>query len=156
MQNLKFFASIFDKNLSDEQILKELEFVDLLNKKDDFFYELSTGMVQKLSFARAMLLKPQILILDEPTSHLDFGNQITVLKIIKKLASKGISIIMATHTPEHAFFAGTSACILQSGKITKWGKPLEIITEENINRAFSTEIKIIIDKDGTKACVPAI
>ena len=63
---------------------------------------------------------------------------------------------MATHTPQHAFFAGTSACILQSGKITKWGKPSEIITEENINKAFSTEIKIIIDKDGTKACVPAI
>lgn len=146
-----------EPNSNDYKIVENvLESLGISHLAEKNCTEISGGERQLVHFAAALVQEPQILILDEPTSHLDFGNQITVLKIIKKLASEGISIVMATHTPEHAFFAGTSACILQSGKITKWGKPSEIITEENINKAFSTEIKIITDKDGIKACVPTI
>ncbi len=122
MQNLKFFASIFDKNLSDEQILKELEFVDLLNKKDDFFYELSTGMVQKLSFARAMLLKPQILILDELERGIDKESMDLIFKRIISLNSE-MTILFSSHQ-DHIIEIANTKIFIENGIIVEKNKIL--------------------------------
>lgn len=120
--------------------------------------ELSGGERQLVLFATAIVQEPQILLLDEPTSHLDFGNQMKVLQIIKGFAGKGISIIMATHSPEQAFLSCDLAAILKNGEISAWGIPDEVITEHNIRSAFGIEVKIIdVDVAGKiRTCIPIL
>jgi len=117
--------------------------------------DLSGGERQMVSFATAIVQDPKALLLDEPTSHLDFGNQMKVLKTVKQLAARGISVIMATHAPEQAFLAGSRAAILLDGGVKALGTPREVVTEENISRAFGVRVKII-DADGAKGCVPVL
>ena len=117
--------------------------------------ELSGGERQMALFASAIVQEPELLLLDEPTSHLDFGNQIRVLKTIKKLAAeKNIGVIMATHAPEQAFLAGNLAALLKDGRLKAWGRPADIITEAAVGDTFGVHVKIIdIDKErGTKSC----
>lgn len=119
--------------------------------------ELSGGERQMALFASAIVQEPELLLLDEPTSHLDFGNQIKVLKTVKNLAEeKGISIIMATHAPEHAFLAGNLAALLKGGRMCAWGPPASAITEESVCDVFGVKVKIAdIDKGrGIKSCTP--
>jgi len=60
-----------------------------------------------------MAQQPELLLLDEPTSHLDFGNQIRVLRLINGLASTGLPIIMTTHFPDHAFLISSKVAIMK-------------------------------------------
>lgn len=117
--------------------------------------ELSGGERQMALFASAIVQEPEILLLDEPTSHLDFGNQIKLLKTVKTLASeKGISVVMATHAPEHAFLAGTKTAIFKGGKILGWGAPVDVITETAVSDAFGVRVRVIdVDKErNIKGC----
>lgn len=63
--------------------------------------------------ARALAQKPKILIMDEPTSNLDFGNQIRVLEQINELSEKGLAIIMTSHFPNHAFLCSAKVALMQ-------------------------------------------
>lgn len=105
--------------------------------------DLSGGERQMVLFAAAIVQEPEVLLLDEPTSHLDFGNQIKVLKIIKDLSDNGISIIMTTHAPEQAFLVGGHVAIMKNGDVLASGSPEDVITEKNISSAFGISVKII-------------
>ena len=118
--------------------------------------ELSGGERQMVLFAAAMVQEPELLLLDEPTSHLDFGNQMRVLKSVKKLsAERGISVIMATHAPEQAFLAGSLAAMLKGGTISAWGAPSEVITEKSVSECFGVRVKVVdIDRErNIKGCM---
>ena len=118
--------------------------------------ELSGGERQMVLFAAAMVQEPELLLLDEPTSHLDFGNQMRVLKTVKKLsAERGISVIMATHAPEQVFLAGSLAAMLKSGTISAWGAPSEVITEKSVSECFGVRVKVVdIDRErNIKGCM---
>ena len=107
-------------------------------------------------FAAAMVQEPELLLLDEPTSHLDFGNQMRVLKSVKKLsAERGISVIMATHAPEQAFLAGSLAAMLKGGTISAWGAPSKVITEKSVSECFGVRVKVVdIDRErNIKGCM---
>ena len=110
-------------------------------------------------FAAAIVQEPELLLLDEPTSHLDFGNQIRVLKAVKKLsAEKGISVIMATHAPEQAFLSGSLAALLKDGRLQAWGTPARVITETAVKETFGVRVKIadIDGENGAKSCTALI
>ena len=117
--------------------------------------DLSGGERQMVSFATAIVQDPKALLLDEPTSHLDFGNQMKVLRTVKRLAARGLTVIMATHAPEQAFLAGSQAAILLDGGVKALGTPREVVTEENISRAFGVRVEVI-DSGGAKGCIPIL
>ena len=100
--------------------------------------------------------QPKILLLDEPTSHLDFGNQIRLLKVIEGLAKRGLSIIMTTHFPDHAFIVADRVALMEKGSLLACGLPDEVITEENLYRLYNVpvEIKYIDDEVKRKVCIP--
>lgn len=101
-----------------------------------------------------MAQQPDILILDEPTSHLDFGNQIKFLQIIDKLASLGLSIIMSSHFPDHAFLSSNKVAIMKDGTFIDFGVPDAVVTEDNLKNAYNIDVKLIELDENRKVCVP--
>ncbi len=131
--------------------LKTLGIHDL---KDKEYTNLSGGERQLVFLARVLCQQPDILILDEPTSHLDFGNQIKLLEIIDNLANSGLSIIMSSHFPDHAFLSSTKVAIMKDKKFIDFGTPDDVVTEENLKKAYSIDVKLIELDNKRKVCVP--
>ena len=140
----------------DEKIAIEcLETLGISYLKDKEYTNLSGGERQLVFLARVLCQKPDILILDEPTSHLDFGNQIKFLEIIENLAKKGLAVIMSSHFPDHAFLSSNKVAILKDKNFIDFGNPEMVITEENLKEAYSIDVKIIELDDERKICIPS-
>lgn len=134
-----------------ENALKTLGIEDLRDKE---YTNLSGGERQLVFLARVLCQQPDILILDEPTSHLDFGNQIKFLEIIDNLSKAGLSIIMSSHFPDHAFLSSTKVAIMKDKKFIDFGTPDEVVSEENLKKAYSIDVKILELDNERKVCVP--
>jgi iron complex transport system ATP-binding protein len=137
-----------------------LERLEILFLKNRIFSELSGGERQMVLIARALTQQPQVLVMDEPTSNLDFGNQVRVLKQIKRLAQSGLCIVMTSHFPDHAYLCSAKVVLLQKDKTYQIGVFDEVVTEENLRKAYEIDVKIIhtVDDKGTviKACIPVL
>lgn len=148
--NLTEFPKDEDKKIALDA-LKTLGIEDL---KDKEYTNLSGGERQLVFLARVLCQKPDILILDEPTSHLDFGNQIRLLEIIDNLAKSGLSIIMSSHFPDHAFLSSTKVAIMKNKHFIDFGAPDDVVTEDNLKKAYSIDVKLIELDNRRKVCVP--
>lgn len=120
-----------------EEILVELNIQELKNKS---FNKISGGERQLVLIARAMMQKSSILFLDEPNSHLDFKNTHLILKIMRELSSKNRTVITALHDPNLAYQYSDRVIILKAGKIIAAGPVEEVMTAENLTRAYEIEI----------------
>ena len=116
--------------------------------------EISGGEMQQAAIARAIVRKPQVILFDEPTAHLDFGNQLRTLKIIKELSREGYTTVITTHNPDHAIMLGGRAAILdKQGKITL-GSTDELITEDILSKVYNADLKIrYLEELGRKICL---
>ena len=92
--------------------------------------------------ARALIREPEILILDEPESNLDYRNQLLMLDTIDKLKDKGKLIIFNTHYPEHALRYSNKVLMLNKSFGYRFGNTTNIITKENIEETY--RIKAVV------------
>lgn len=141
-----------------EEVVDKLNISKLLDKR---YTELSGGEKQLVLIARALVQQPQILVMDEPTAALDFGNQQLVLRQISLLSQQGLGIIMASHFPDHAFLYSHKALLLKDGGIYSIGNPGDVITEESLCDLYSVSTRIIntgvyskTAQAEVKVCVP--
>lgn len=104
--------------------------------------EISGGERQMTLIARALAQKASILIMDEPTANLDYGNQLRVLEEVRNLADEGYTIIMSTHNPEHAFMFGSQMIMMYKGQIFCAGSPKEQLTEELIKQVYGVNVNL--------------
>lgn len=119
------------------------------------YTEISGGERQLVLIARALAQQPEILIMDEPTSNLDFGNQVRVLRHIKKLVREGsLSVIMTTHTPNHAFLFASKVAILGKDNMFVFGTPEDVITEQNLKAVYGVDVNIV-NAGEHKVCIPS-
>jgi len=108
------------------------------------FNELSGGQAQLAVIARALAAKPRLLLLDEPTAHLDIRNQAQVLKVLCSLSrQQGLSVLMTTHSPDHAFLFSDKALMLCKESPPVFGKPGQVMTAETVGRVYGMDVKII-------------
>ena len=126
-----------------EIAINSLKTLGIYDLKDKEYTNLSGGERQLVFLARVLCQQPDILILDEPTSHLDFGNQIKLLEIIDKLSESGLSIIMSSHFPDHAFLSSTKVAIMKDKRFIDFGSPEDVVTEENLRKAYSIDVKLM-------------
>lgn len=132
-----------------------MDLVGITRIADKPVNEISGGEYQLAMIARALAQEPEVLLLDEPTSHLDFGNQIRVLEIIDRLARDGLSVIMSSHFPDHAFLSSNSVAIMQDGTFMAYGPAEAVVTEANLRRAYGVDVSIIYNHDvARQVCVP--
>ena len=95
-------------------------------------------------------------MLDEPTSHLDMGNQVMILRVVKSLRQNGLGIVMASHFPDQAFIVATEAAILDRAQIMHKGPPDEVVTDAKMRQTYGVEVKVLYLGEGVdrKTCLP--
>ncbi|MGI6031895.1 MAG: ABC transporter ATP-binding protein [Coriobacteriales bacterium] len=135
-----------------------LDMLGIYHLRNRFYTDLSGGELQMTMIARALAQEPQILFLDEPTSALDFGAASTVIKSIRHLASLGYTVVMTTHSPNHAFLCNAKVALLRADGPATVGDARDVITEPNMKRSYGAHVKAVeyVDRQGKvmRVCVP--
>ena len=137
-----------------------MEMLGITYLREKTYTQISGGERQMVLVARALAQMPKLLVMDEPTANLDFGNQIHVLESIKRLSASGLGVLMTTHNPDHAFLCCDRVILLTKDKEILEGPVDEIVTEENLRRAYHVDVRITQTRgsDGRiiRSCVPML
>ncbi len=138
----------------EQQCMDVLESMGLGQLAGKSYLDISGGERQQLLIARAIVQEPEVVLFDEPTAHLDYGNQHRVLRRIKQMASEGYSVVITTHNPDHALLLGDKAAVVsREGKITQ-GESGEILTEDALSEVYGMDIRIrYLEELGRTACL---
>jgi iron complex transport system ATP-binding protein len=135
------------QNEGDEDISiakKAMEMTNTLHLKSKKFNELSGGEKQRVIAARAITQDTEILLLDEPISHLDIHHQIELLDTVKTLNKrKRTTVIAVLHDLNLSAQYSDYLILMDKGKIVSYGTPEEVLTEENIKKVYNIDICLI-------------
>jgi iron complex transport system ATP-binding protein len=119
--------------------------------------EISGGERQMTLIARALAQQSTIVVMDEPTASLDFGNQVRVLEQIRRLADGGKSIVLSTHDPDHALLCGDRVALLHGGRLVALGPTDETVTAANLKRIYGVDVVVAyVPELGRRACSPSL
>jgi iron complex transport system ATP-binding protein len=132
-----------------------LERLGISQLKERGFTRISSGEQQLVLLARALVQESPILVMDEPTSNLDYGNQVRVLTEVKSLVSEGYTIIQSTHSPDLAFMFSDRVLALKDGAVLGCGPPEEVFSEELIYALYGMRVKMeSLYYDRVRVCIP--
>lgn len=127
-------------------VLESLKMTNTLGLKDRIITEISGGERQRVMIAKALAQRPSIILLDEPTSHLDINHQMEILKLLKEMnKNKGTTIILVIHDINLGVRYSDRVIMLNKGKILEIGDSKKVITKDNIKLAY--DIDVAIDKN---------
>ena len=134
-----------------------LESLGIAHLEHAGYGEISGGERQLVLIARALVQKSKILIMDEPTANLDYGNQFRVMQRVAGLAKNGYTIILSTHNPDHAFIYANRVVMMYGGKVIADGAPDEVLDAELIKKVYGVDV-MVNNFENTcrthKLCVP--
>ena len=150
---LKAFAT---PGAADERIAREkLGDLGIADLAEADFTRISGGQRQLALVARALAQEAPILVMDEPTASLDFGNQMMVLARIQALAAQGYGIVLSTHDPDHALMIASRVAIIADGGLKALGTPADVVTAPMLSAIYRTDVDIEETPSGRRVCVPA-
>ncbi len=104
--------------------------------------EVSGGERQLALVARALATEARVLVMDEPTANLDFGNQARVLEQVARLRESGVSILLCSHDPDHAFQVADRVLLLRGGAASTLARTGEALTAENLTRLYDIPVQV--------------
>ncbi|RLC98262.1 MAG: heme ABC exporter ATP-binding protein CcmA [Chloroflexi bacterium] len=116
-QNLNFYAQMYDLDNASARIADLLEQVRLTARRRDLVRTFSRGMQQRLSVARAVLHRPQVLLLDEPYTGLDPNAAQVLTDLLAELAGEGCTVLLTTHNLERGLALGQRMLVLSQGRV---------------------------------------
>lgn len=123
-----------------EEIMKQIGIERLADKDCN---HMSGGELQMVLIAKALINEPDLIVLDEPETGLDFHNQILVLSLIERMAhEKGICAVMNTHYPTNAISISDEALMLHNNGEYVYGQTQDVLNEENISKAFHVNVAV--------------
>lgn len=138
-----------------EMVRDVLNLIGISNLSDSAITEISGGERQQAAIARALVQNPKLIFFDEPTAHLDYGNQINTLRLINTLKEKGFGIVMTTHNPDHCMMLGGIVAVLDKNGVLDVGDSDSILNEERLKRVYNADICLPYVKEANRtACVP--
>jgi iron complex transport system ATP-binding protein len=119
---------------------------DVADLGDRPFWELSQGEKQRILIARALAQEPKVILLDEPTSHLDINHQVEIHELIRRLNSeRNLTVLHISHDLNLAAEYCHRMILLHRGSVFSTGTPSSVITEENIRRVY--EARVLVEKN---------
>jgi iron complex transport system ATP-binding protein len=138
-RNLQFFENKQDLIAADRAMIM----TDTERLKDHFMSEMSGGEVQLAFIARAIAQEPSLLLLDEPTAHLDITHQVSILDLIKRLNRQyNLTVIIVLHDLNLASEYCDRLVLMDSGKIQKAVTPEEVLTYNDIEEVYHTVVVV--------------
>ncbi len=144
----------------DEIAQASLERLGLGTLANQVYTRLSGGERQLVLIARALAQAAPLVVMDEPTASLDFGNQVRVLNEVRTLADAGIGVLMATHDPDHAFLIADRVALFHAGALLADAPPAEAITPATLRRVYGVDVALrdLVAADGSsrRVCIPAL
>jgi iron complex transport system ATP-binding protein len=157
------YLGIFGSPSSKDRELAEemLNMVGMLHLRNKPYTQISGGERQLVLIARTLTQQPDVIMMDEPTSHLDFKNQTVVLQIINSLAKQGIAVLMTSHYPDHALLFSSNVALMKNGNFLDTGKPADVMTDGTLAELYDMEVSIIAVNDPNTGntlnlCVPRL
>ena len=138
---LKTFSNESEKDR--RAVDQAIEIIGIEDLKERFFNELSGGERQKAVLAMALAQEPKLLLLDEPTAHLDINHQVEIIELVRKLNRvDGLTVIGAMHDLNMAALYFDRLILLKDGCIYADGRPDEVLTEDTIREVFSASVQV--------------
>jgi iron complex transport system ATP-binding protein len=120
-----------------------LEMLGIRHLSERRYTEISGGERQLALIARALTQEPKLLVMDEPTANLDFGNQLRVLERIGALAHHGMAVILSTHDPDQAFRCCDKVVLLERGRMLGVAPPEEAITPATLKQLYGVDVEVV-------------
>jgi iron complex transport system ATP-binding protein len=121
---------------------KVMTLAGIVHLRDRDMGALSGGERQLVSLARALAQEPAVLLLDEPTAHLDIGHQVQIMNLLRQLNSEGLTIVAVLHDLNLASLYCHRLVLLHEGGIRTEGSPKKVLTEAMVNEVYQTAISI--------------
>jgi len=103
---------------------------------------LSGGERQLALVARALAQQPRLLLLDEPTSHLDLANKARLIKLMQALAARGVTLLLTTHEPDVAAAIATHLVLMREGQVYQTGRLPEVFTAEHLSATYNVPVSV--------------
>jgi len=132
------FPGMRDRALAEQA----LERVGLLHLKDRPYTRISGGERQLVLLARILVQEPEVILLDEPTAHLDLRNQVLTLRTVRSLVADGMTMIMTTHDPNHALWFGGRAALMKAGSFVAIGPVQDVMTEATLTSTYDVAVSV--------------
>jgi len=137
-----------------------IERMRLAHLADSVYTRISGGERQLALIARALAQDARIIVMDEPTANLDFGNQVRVMEHIQALARTGMGVLLSTHDPDQAFVCADRVAMLHEGKLARTGAPAQAITAERLRELYGVDVEVtqVETASGARrtACIPLL
>jgi len=129
---------------------------DTLDFAERMLSELSGGEAQRVMIARALAQQPQVCLLDEPTSHLDIKNQLTIYRMMGRLAHDWkMAVVCVSHDVNLAARFADELLVMRDGQVLSAGPPEQVVSRDVLQRAYDVEIDLIPAPDGGAPIVRA-
>jgi iron complex transport system ATP-binding protein len=122
--------------------LAALETLGIADLAEADYTRISGGQRQLALIARALAQAAPLLVMDEPTASLDFGNQALVLREVRALAAQGYGIVLSTHDPDHAFACASTVALLHDGGLAAHGAPAAVLTPARLETVYGVPVSI--------------
>lgn len=122
--------------------LRALDLLGIRDITDQPYTRLSGGQQQMTLIARALAQQSDVLVMDEPTASLDFGNQQLVLSRLRLLSQTGKAVVMVTHDPDHALYCADRVVVMERGRVIATGTPDACITDDMLRRVYGTDAHV--------------
>lgn len=131
-----------------EEVIEELEITEF---QDRPAHALSGGQKKQVAIADILVMKPEIMILDEPAAALDPKHTKKVKEIVNRLTEKGITVLMATHDIDYVYGWADEVVLMHEGQILMYGTPEQICREKELLEMTNLELPAVLRLDNTKA-----
>ena len=138
----------WDTSEDEELVVGAMKKYGVYHLRDRLFSELSSGEGQRVLLAKAMVQCPRVMLVDEPSAHLDLRYKLEVMEHLREMLSGNVTIVIASHDLNLLARYCDKVMILSKGKIVALGTPEEVITPEMVAQVYGVDVVVIKDEDG--------